>query len=250
MKEQQGYLAHGHPRDCLKTYPRRALAEPISILDGGRTPSALLIKDPHRRQGARFRLWRYQQQQDEALYPWNRSRVSMVQEYLENAGGAVSIEDNMGNGTVVTVSLDPKRVQEIERAGGRGGCRAARDGAACISPAGSFCAAAHGNATDAAPRGHDAAARNASTQESQAASMSMPPNVLEAKCRWRIRCSSNAAGDGAPRPANGYQPYQQGYPYQQMPPLGYGQQFPASSSRDISSRTSRCRSSTTPGPSR
>ena len=24
----------------------------------------------------------------------------------------------------------------------------------------------------------------------------------------------------------GYQPYQQGYPYQQMPPLGYGQQFP------------------------
>ena len=44
----------------------------------------------------------------------------MVQEYLENAGGAVSIEDNMGNGTVVTVSLDPKRVQEIERAGGRG----------------------------------------------------------------------------------------------------------------------------------
>ena len=44
----------------------------------------------------------------------------MVQEYLENAGGAVSIEDNMGNGTVVTVSLNPKRVQEIERAGGRG----------------------------------------------------------------------------------------------------------------------------------
>ena len=24
----------------------------------------------------------------------------------------------------------------------------------------------------------------------------------------------------------GYQPYQRGYPYQQMPPLGYGQQFP------------------------
>ena len=38
----------------------------------------------------------------------------MVQEYLENAGGAVSIEDNMGNGTVVTVSLNPKRVQEID----------------------------------------------------------------------------------------------------------------------------------------
>ncbi len=26
----------------------------------------------------------------------------------------------MGNGTVVTVSLNPKRVQEIQRAGGRG----------------------------------------------------------------------------------------------------------------------------------
>ena len=38
----------------------------------------------------------------------------MVQQYLENVGGAVSIEDNLGQGTVVTVSMDPARVAEIE----------------------------------------------------------------------------------------------------------------------------------------
>ena len=118
-------------------------------------------------------------------------------------------------------------------------------------PAGSFYAAAHGNAADAAPVGQDAAARNVSYKA---------PGGIDVDAAKRARghaaggsgCSSNAAGDGGTGGQQmGYQPYQQGYPYQQMPPLGYGQQFHSSTSRDISSRTSRCRSSsTTPGPSR
>lgn len=44
----------------------------------------------------------------------------MVQEYLENAGGAISIEDNLGAGTVVTVSVDPDRVAEINGTAARG----------------------------------------------------------------------------------------------------------------------------------
>ena len=41
----------------------------------------------------------------------------------------------MGNGTVVTVSLNPKRVQEIERAGGRGAAVRPETEAAGIPPA-------------------------------------------------------------------------------------------------------------------
>ena len=65
------------------------------------------------------------------------------------------------------------------------------------------------------------------TQESQAASMSMPPNVPEAMPLADQDAAAMQQATGAPGGQQmGYQPYQQGYPYQQMPPLGYGQQFP------------------------
>ena len=39
---------------------------------------------------------------------------------MSSAGGAISVEDNLGAGTVVTVSVNPVRVEEIERAVSRG----------------------------------------------------------------------------------------------------------------------------------
>ena len=65
------------------------------------------------------------------------------------------------------------------------------------------------------------------TQEPQAASMSMPPNVPEAMPLADQDTAAMQQATEAPGGQQmGYQPYQQGYPYQQMPPLRYGQQFP------------------------
>ncbi len=41
-----------------------------------------------------------------------------VQQYLDVAGGSLSIEDNMGGGTVVTVTIDPRRVESAQGAAG------------------------------------------------------------------------------------------------------------------------------------
>lgn len=65
------------------------------------------------------------------------------------------------------------------------------------------------------------------TQEPQATSMSMPPNMPETMPLADQDAAAMQQATGAPSGQQmGYQPYQQGYPYQQMPPLGYGQQFP------------------------
>ena len=65
------------------------------------------------------------------------------------------------------------------------------------------------------------------TQEPQAASMSMTPNMPEAMPLADQDAAAMQQATGAPGGQQmGYQPYQRGYPYQQMPPLGYGQQFP------------------------
>ncbi|MFR3878393.1 MAG: ATP-binding protein, partial [Collinsella sp.] len=176
----------------------------------------------------------------------------MVQEYLENAGGAVSIEDNMGSGTVVTVSLDPKRVQEIERAGGRGAAVRPETeqptyplpGASRSSP---------WQRSRCSPVGQMQHPGMLPTQEPQATSMSMPPNMPETvplAIRMQQQCSRRR---GHRWPANGLsavptgisisadaatrvwpavpQQYQQGYqqPYQQMPQQQYSpwaQQMP------------------------
>lgn len=200
------YLAHGHPRDCRKLYPRTLCRAHHLDSDGGDTIRFLAdqgpgIDDKERAfdfgvTSANSKMKRY--------IRGTGAGFPMVQEYLENAGGAVSIEDNMGSGTVVTVSLDPKRVQEIERAGGRGAAVRPGDGAAHISPAGSFCAAAHGNAADAAPRGADTAARNASYTRAPGDIDVDAAKHARARAAGGSGCSSNAAGDGGTGwPANG-----------------------------------------------
>ena len=205
MKEQGGHISLMVIREIVENFIHAHFAEPIiSILDGGDTirfaDQGPGIDDKERAfdfgvTSANSKMKRY--------IRGTGAGFPMVQEYLENAGGAVSIEDNMGNGTVVTVSLDPKRVQEIERAGGRGAAVRPETEQPAY-PAGSFCAAAHGNATDAAPRGTDAAARNAS--------YTRVPGGVDVDAVKRARghaaggsgCSSNAAGDGGTGwPANG-----------------------------------------------
>ena len=156
MKEQGGHISLMVIREIVENFIHAHFAEPIiSILDGGDTirfaDQGPGIDDKERAfdfgvTSANSKMKRY--------IRGTGAGFPMVQEYLENAGGAVSIEDNMGDGTVVTVSLNPKRVQEIERAGGRG---AARDGADGISPIQHVCATARG-AADAAARGTHAAA--------------------------------------------------------------------------------------------
>lgn len=122
MKEQGGHISLMVIREIVENFIHAHFAEPIiSILDGGDTirfaDQGPGIDDKERAfdfgvTSANSNMKRY--------IRGTGAGFPMVQEYLENAGGAVSIEDNMGSGTVVTVSLDPKRVQEIERAGERG----------------------------------------------------------------------------------------------------------------------------------
>lgn len=183
MKEQGGHISLMVIREIVENLIHAHFAEPIiSILDGGDTirfaDQGPGIDDKERAfdfgvTSANSKMKRY--------IRGTGAGFPMVQEYLENAGGAVSIEDNMGNGTVVTVSLNPKRVQEIERAGGRG---------AAVRP------------------------------ETEQPTYPLPGAFAQQPMAMQ-------QATGAPGGQQmGYQPYQQGYPYQQMPPLGYGQPSP------------------------
>ena len=122
MKEQGGSISLMVIREIVENFIHAHFAEPIiSILDGGNT-----IRFADQGPGIEDKERAF----DFGVTSANRSMkryirgtgagFPMVQQYLEAAGGAVSIEDNMGCGTVVTVSLDPARVREIERNGGRG----------------------------------------------------------------------------------------------------------------------------------
>mgnify|MGYP001004502150 CR=1 FL=1 len=229
MKEQGGHISLMVIREIVENFIHAHFAEPIiSILDGGDTirfaDQGPGIDDKERAfdfgvTSANSKMKRY--------IRGTGAGFPMVQEYLENAGGAVSIEDNMGNGTVVTVSLDPKRVQEIERAGGRGAAVRPETEQPAYPLPGAF--AQQPMATQQMqPRvGQMQQPGMLPTQESQAASMSMPSNVPEAMPLADQDAAAMQQATGAPGGQQmGYQPYQQGYPYQQMPPLGYGQQFP------------------------
>ena len=122
MKEQGGGITLMVIREIVENFIHAHFAEPIiSILDGGNTirfaDQGPGIDDKERAfefgvTSANRGMKRY--------IRGTGAGFPMVQEYLQNAGGAVSIEDNMGQGTVVTVSIDPMRVAEIERNSTRG----------------------------------------------------------------------------------------------------------------------------------
>lgn len=212
MKEQGGHISLMVIREIVENFIHAHFAEPIiSILDGGDTirfaDQGPGIDDKERAfdfgvTSANSKMKRY--------IRGTGAGFPMVQEYLENAGGAVSIEDNMGNGTVVTVSLDPKRVQEIERAGGRGASVRPETEQPTYPLPGAFAQQPMATQQMQPPVGQMQHPGMLPTQEPQATSMSMPP-----------------LGYGQQFP----QQYQQGYqqPYQQMPQQQYSpwaQQMP------------------------
>lgn len=192
MKEQGGHISLMVIREIVENFIHAHFAEPIiSILDGGDTirfaDQGPGIDDKERAfdfgvTSANSNMKRY--------IRGTGAGFPMVQEYLENAGGAVSIEDNMGNGTVVTVSLNPKRVQEIERAGGRGAA--------------------------VRPETEQPAYPLSSTFAQQPVAQQMQQPVAHMQ---QTAAMPNAA-------QMGYQPYPQGYPPQYTPQQGYAQPYP------------------------
>lgn len=122
MKEQGGRLSLMVIRELVENFIHARFVEPvISILDGGNTirfaDQGPGIADKERA----FEFGVTSADRDQKRYiRGTGSGLPMVQEYLQNAGGAISIEDNLGQGTVVTVSVDAARVAEIGQTVSRG----------------------------------------------------------------------------------------------------------------------------------
>ncbi len=122
MKEQGGSIALTVIREIVENFIHANFAEPIiSILDGGNTirfaDQGPGIDDKER--AFEFGITSANREMKRYIRGTGAG-FPLVQQYIENKGGAVSIEDNMGQGTVVTVTVDPARVTEIERTSGRG----------------------------------------------------------------------------------------------------------------------------------
>ena len=213
MKEQGGRISLMVIREIVENFIHAHFAEPIiSILDGGDTirfaDQGPGIDDKERAfdfgvTSANSSMKRY--------IRGTGAGFPMVQEYLENAGGAVSIEDNMGNGTVVTVSLNPKRVQEIERAGGRGAAVRPETEQPAYPLPGTFT-----QKPGSFPM-----------QEAMEPPAAMAHNTLQPVPASDPDPSIMQQAAGTPNIQQmGYQPYPQGYPAQYMPQQGYAQPYP------------------------
>lgn len=228
MKEQGGHISLMVIREIVENFIHAHFAEPIiSILDGGDTirfaDQGPGIDDKERAfdfgvTSANSKMKRY--------IRGTGAGFPMVQEYLENAGGAVSIEDNMGNGTVVTVSLNPKRVQEIERAGGRGAA-VRPETEQTAYPLSSTFAQQPAAQQMQQPVAHMQQPGSFPMQDPQAplgnAMQNIPESIGSADLDTGT-VQQTAAMPNAPQ--MGYQPYPQGYPPQYMPQQGYAQPYP------------------------
>lgn len=122
MKEQGGTISLMVIREIVENFIHAHFVEPIiSILDGGNTirfaDQGPGIEDKER--AFEFGVTSANREQKRYIRGTGAG-FPMVQQYLENAGGAISIEDNLNKGTVVTVSVDQVRVVEIERSESRG----------------------------------------------------------------------------------------------------------------------------------
>ncbi|MBE6469021.1 MAG: ATP-binding protein [Coriobacteriaceae bacterium] len=122
MKEQGGRISLMVIREIVENFIHAHFVEPIiSVLDGGNTvrfaDQGPGIRDKERA----FEFGVTSADRGKKRYiRGTGAGFPMVQQYLENAGGAVSIEDNLGQGTVVTVTVDEKRTREVEAAVQRG----------------------------------------------------------------------------------------------------------------------------------
>lgn len=122
MKEQGGRLSLMIIRELVENFIHAHFKEPIiSILDDGNT-----IRFSDQGPGINDKELAFEfgvtsaKREHKRYIRGTGSGLPMIQQYLENSGGAIAIEDNLGTGTVVTVSIDPYRVQEIEQSVSRG----------------------------------------------------------------------------------------------------------------------------------
>lgn len=230
MKEQGGRISLMVIREIVENFIHAHFAEPIiSILDSGDTirfaDQGPGIDDKERAfdfgvTSANSKMKRY--------IRGTGAGFPMVQEYLENAGGAVSIEDNMGNGTVVTVSLNPKRVQEIERAGGRGAAVRPEAEQQAYPIPGTYSQqpmAAQQAQQPAMPMQQPSMQHTQGFQTAPESTAQMMPETMAMAGQEPAAVPQQPMG--APSaPQMGYQPYPQGYPAQYMPQQGYAQPYP------------------------
>ena len=122
MKEQGGGISLMVIREIVENFIHADFVEPIiSILDDGNTirfaDQGPGIDDKER--AFEFGVTSADRNQKRYIRGTGAG-FPMVQQYLENAGGAISIEDNLHQGTVVTVTIDPVRAGEVEAAAARG----------------------------------------------------------------------------------------------------------------------------------
>ena len=122
MKEQGGHLTLMIIRELVENFIHAHFSEPIiSILDNGDT---IRFSDQGPGIGDKELAFEFgvtsADREQKRYIRGTGSGLPMIQQYVENAGGAIAIEDNLGAGTVITVSVDPVRVQEIEQSVSRG----------------------------------------------------------------------------------------------------------------------------------
>lgn len=231
MKEQGGKLSLMIIRELVENFIHAQFSEPvISILDNGNT---IRFADQGPGIGDKERAFEFgvtsADREKKRYIRGTGAGLPMVQQYVENAGGAIAVEDNLGAGTVVTVSVDPKRAAELEHAVSRGA--AVRSGCAheaeptatpMQSPTDPWGAGAYQAGTYPAQTGYPQQPYGAGAYPGQ-----MPYGMMAGQ----MQGAGQAQPGGFPDPATGYgqipgapgafpqQPayypgYQQGYPMQ------------------------------------
>lgn len=231
MKEQGGKLSLMIIRELVENFIHAQFSEPvISILDNGNT---IRFADQGPGIGDKERAFEFgvtsADREKKRYIRGTGAGLPMVQQYVENAGGAIAVEDNLGAGTVVTVSVDPKRSAELEHAVSRGA--AVRSG--CVHEA-EPAAAPMQNPTDPWGAGtYQAGAHPAQAGYPQQpyGAGSYPGQMPYGMMAGQMQGAGQAQPAGFPDPATGYgqmpgapgafpqQPayypgYQQGYPMQ------------------------------------
>ncbi|QWT17602.1 ATP-binding protein [Collinsella sp. zg1085] len=122
MREQGGHIALMVIREIVENFIHAQFVEPIiSILDDGNT---LRFADQgpgiHLKERA-FEFGVTSANREQKRYiRGTGAGFPMVSQYLEQTGGLIAIEDNLGSGTVVTVTIDDNRAQELQAASSHG----------------------------------------------------------------------------------------------------------------------------------
>lgn len=227
MKEQGGSLSLMVIREIVENFIHAHFVEPIiSILDGGNT---IRFADQGPGIGDKERAFEFGvTSADRSMKRYIRgtgSGLPMVQQYLEAAGGAISIENNLGGGTVVTVSTDAARVAEIKRAGGRGAAvrpgedpRVAAQMPGAGAPAG-MAAGSAGTAAGMMPAGAGAGVPDGAGAMTPAGIAAGMPGSPAAGAGLGVEAAYLAPGAYPPGYAGAYPPQN---PYGAYPYPGYG----------------------------